>query len=101
MVDTIFLIIMESSRYKTVNTFSRPLNINQFIGFFVVTGLLATYFAAVQNNILDQTSRTTLTALFCISLLTLVVSTLVTCFIDPVDKTIPIYHSSQRATLSK
>jgi hypothetical protein len=96
-----FDIIMQNSRYKTVNTFSRPLNANQCIAACLIIALLVVFFAALQNNIRDQSNRIILMTLFCLFFAVLAVSTLVSCQIDPVDEIIPIYLSNDRSTLSK
>lgn len=92
---------MQDSRYKAVNTFTKPANANQCIAVAIIIGLFTVFFAAVQGNIQNQVKRIALIIVFSSSFLMLAITTLISCTIDPVDEVIPIYLSADRSSLAK
>jgi hypothetical protein len=91
----------KQDNYSTVNTFSRPIKINQLISYILVLSLFIVFFAAIQNNYENQTTRITIIILFVIDFLTVVVTALIASKIDPADSIMLIYRNGDKNEIIK
>ena len=84
---------MQSNRYKTVNTFSRPVNANQIAACIVVIASLLAFFLTLHPYLQDSTARISLLGLLLLSFASMLSASLLTAYTDSVDPIIPIYLS--------
>lgn len=84
---------MQSNRYKTVNTFSRPVNANQIAACFIVIASLLAFFLTLHPYIKDNTARIILLFLLLLCFVSMLSASLLTAYTDSVDPIIPIYLS--------
>jgi hypothetical protein len=92
---------MQSNRYKTVNTFSRPLNANQIAACVVVVASLLAFFLTLHPHLRDNTARISLLTLLILCFLSMLSASLLTAYTDSVDPIIPIYLSPERGSLGR
>ena len=82
--------------YSTVNTFTRPIKSNQLISYILVLSLFIVFFAAIQNNYQNQSTRITIIILFVIDFVIVLVTGLIASKIDPVDPIMLIYRNGDK-----
>lgn len=87
--------------YSTVNTFTRRLQLNQIISYVLVLSLFIVFFAAIQNNYENQSTRITMIVLFVIDFLIVLVSGTIASKIDPADPIMLIYRNGDKNEIIK
>jgi len=91
----------QQDSYSTVNTFTRPLQINQVISYVVVLSLFIFFFAAIQHNYQNQTTRITIIVLFIIDFLIVLITGIFASKIDPADPIMLTYRNGDKNEIIK
>jgi palmitoyltransferase len=87
---------MNQDKYEPVNTFTREIKLNQIISYTLVISLFVVFFAAVQNNYQNQTTRIVMMVLFLIDFCGLLVTACIASKTDPVDPMMLIFRNGDR-----
>lgn len=88
-------------RYEKVNTFTRQISIGQVASYTIVIVVLIVFLTAVQKNYDNSNTRIVMVALILLSFCCLVIATMITSKIDPVDPVLVEYRNGDRSKISR